>query len=249
MPRSGNTQSPASFTARPLIHAPKRISGGSITTEGSNAYGLNAVGLPSTITLNGSTVMTMGAGAAGYNADGGTISATNTTTQTSGSAAPGGMLSNGGTLTIDGGSVTTTGGGSFGFLIQAPTDTPELTPQPTGPNVLQISNATVNSTADAFHVEGAIANIAVSGSSVMSTNGVLLNTLSSGTTTLTATASQLTGVITTDSTSTANVTLRDNTTWTMTGNSNLSNLVNDPSTRSFSRHRLVIPHCSLATRH
>ena len=80
---------------------------------------------------------------------------------------------------------------------------------------------------------GAVADIAVSGSSVTSGNGVLLNTLVSGTTNLTATASQLTGAITTDSSSSANVTLSGNTTWTMTGSSNLTNLVNDSSTIVF----------------
>ena len=223
------------------------ITGGSITTGGVGAFGVFSQGqpsLPSTITLNNSTITTTGDGAAGYRADGGTISATNTTTQTSGMAAPGGMLSNGGALTINGGSVTTTGAGSFGFLVQPfdpgaatlaaqPTGATRLTPQPTLPNALQISNATVNSSADAFHVEGAIANIAVNGSSVMSNNGVLLNTLLSGTTTLTATASQLTGAIATDSSSMSDVTLQGNSTWTMTGSSNLTNLVNDPSTIVF----------------
>ena len=90
--------------------------------------------------------------------------------------------------------------------------------------MLQITNATVTSAADAFHVEGAIADIAVSGSSVTSSNGVLLNTLSSGATTLTASASQLTGAITTDSASTANVTLQSGAVWNLTGNSNLTNL-------------------------
>ena len=212
------------------------ITDSSITTQGMGAFGVFAQGqpsIPSTITLNNSAITTTGDGAVGYRADGGAISATNTTTQTSGAAAPGGMLSNGGALTINGGSVTTTGAGSFGFLVQPFTPDLPLVPEPTLPNVLSISNATVNSAADTFHVEGAIANIAVSGSSVTSGNGVLLNTLSSGTTTLTATASQLSGAITTDSSSTSGVTLQGNSTWTMTGSSNLTNLVNDSSIINF----------------
>ncbi len=212
------------------------ITGGSITTEGMGAFGVFAQGqpsVPSTITLNNSAITTTGDGAAGYRADGGAISATNTIAQTSGAASPGGVLSNGGALTITGGSVTTAGAGSFGFLVQPFIPADPLVPEPTLPNVLQITNATVNSAADAFHVEGAIANIDVIGSSVISSNGALLNTLSSGTTTLTATASPLTGAITTDSSSTANVTLRNNSTWTMTGSSNLTNLVNDSSAINF----------------
>ena len=219
------------------------ITRGSITTQGTGAFGVFAQGQPSiasTITLDSSVITTTGADAAGYRADGGTINATNTTTQTSGAAAPGGFLSNGGTVAINGGSVTTTGAGSFGFLFQQynpvlgldPDPTlPKvaLTAQPTLPNVLKFRNATLNSAADAFHVEGAIAEITLGKSSVTSGNEVLLNTLSSGTTTLTATASQLSGAITTDSSSTAGVTLQGNSTWTMTGSSNLTNLVNDAS--------------------
>jgi outer membrane autotransporter protein len=225
------------------------ITGGSITTQGTGAFGVFAQGqpsIPSIITLNNSMLTTAGDGAVGYRADGAaTVSATNTTALTTGAAAPGGMLSNGATVMISGGSVKTTGAGSFGFLVQPFTPTVSLiaepglpalplAAEPTSPNTLQISNnATVISAADAFHVQGAIADISVSGSSITSSNGVLLNTVSSGATTLTATGSQLTGAITTDATSTANVTLRGDSTWTMTGSSTLTNLVNDPSTIVF----------------
>ena len=243
----------ATIPATPLVSpggGTINITGGSITTEGVGAFGVFAQGqpsVPSTITLTNSMLTTAGEGAVGYRADGAaTVSATNTTALTTGAAAPGGMLSNGATVMISGGSVKTTGAGSFGFLVQPFTSTFSLSAEPglsalpftsesTSPNTLQISNnATVTSAADAFHVQGAIADIAVSGSSVTSGNGVLLNTVSSGATTLTATGSQLTGAITTDSTSTADVTLRGNTTWTMTGSSNLTNLVNDPSNIIFS---------------
>ena len=161
------------------------ITGGSITTQGTGAFGVFAQGqpsIPSIITLNNSMLTTTGGGAVGYRADGATISATNTTTQTSGAAAPGGMLSNGATVMISGGSVKTTGAGSFGFLVQPFTPTASLiaepglpalpfAAEPTSPNVLQISNATVTSAADAFHVQGAIADIAVSGSSITSGKG------------------------------------------------------------------------------
>jgi len=225
------------------------ITGGSITTQGTGAFGVFAQGqpsIPSIITLNNSMLTTAGSGAVGYRADGAaTVSATNTTALTTGAAAPGGMLSNGATVMISGGSVKTTGAGSFGFLVQPFTPTASLiaepglsarpfAAEPTSPNILQISNnATVTSAADALHVQRATADIAVSGSSITSGNGVLLSTVSSGATTLTATGSQLTGAITTDATSTANVTLQGDSTWTMTGSSTLTNLVNDPSTIVF----------------
>jgi hypothetical protein len=132
---------------------PITTTGGSITTSGANSFGAFADAVGGTVTLGGTPITTSGPGAAGLFANAGTITATNTTTQTSGPAAPGGMLSNGGTLTINGGSVTTTGVGSFGFLVQ-PATAPPLTPSPPGPNTLQISSATVNSAADAFHVAG-----------------------------------------------------------------------------------------------
>jgi hypothetical protein len=52
--------------------------------------------------------------------------------------------------------------------------------------------------------------------------------LSSGATELTATNSQLTGAIITDSASTADVTLHGGV-WTMTGNSNATSVTNDVS--------------------
>ena len=152
---------------------PITITGGSITTLGANSFGVLANAVGGTVTLDGTPITTSGDGAAGFFANAGTITATNTTTQTSGVAAPGGILSNGGTLTINGGSVTTTGPGSFGFLVQ-PATAPPLTPSSPGPNMLQISNATVNAAADAFHVTGAVADITVDRSTIMSGNRVLL---------------------------------------------------------------------------
>jgi hypothetical protein len=211
---------------------PITITGGSIKTLGANSFGVLANAVGGTVTLSGTPITTSGADAAGFFANAGTITATNTTTQTSGASAPGGILSNGGTLTINGGSVTTTGAGSFGFLFE-PSLAPPLTPTPTAPNTLAINSATVNSAADAFNVDDAVADIAVTGSSITGKNGVLLNTLLSSATTLTATGSHLTGAITTDSTSTADVTLQGNTTWTMPGDSNLTNLTFDDGTLQF----------------
>jgi hypothetical protein len=173
---------------------PISVTGGSIKTLGANSFGVLANAVGGTVTLNGTPITTSGADAAGFFANAGTITATNTTTQTSGASAPGGLLSNGGTLTINGGSVTTTGAGSFGFLFE-PFLAPPLTPSPPGPNTLAINNATVNSAADAFHVEGvpgSPADIIVNGSSITGKNGVLLNTVSSSASTLTATGSHLT---------------------------------------------------------
>jgi hypothetical protein len=178
------------------------------------------------VSLDGGNVSTTGTGAAGFGVSAGTIPATNIVAQTSGASAPAGTVSNGGSLTLNGGSVTTLGAGSVGFLVTGPAVTA---------NTLQLSNTPVSSAADAFNVQGGTGNISINGASVTSNNGVLLNTLASGTTAMTATAAQLTGAVITDSASgsSANVTLQNNTSWAMTGSSNMSNLVNDGSTITF----------------
>ncbi|MBV8794724.1 MAG: autotransporter outer membrane beta-barrel domain-containing protein, partial [Hyphomicrobiales bacterium] len=196
-----------------------------------------------------------GSGGAGYFVNGigvnsvsSNISATNTVARTLGANSPGGLLTNGGTLTINGGSVTTIGAGSDGFLFMpvpsvpftVQPGNPGVSPgDPTQPNTLTINNARVASAADAFHVTGVPANITVTGSTVTDNNGVLLSTQSSGATDMMVSGSQLSGAILTDmisnplqsqgTLSTANVTLQGNTTWTMTGSSNLTTLTNNAS--------------------
>jgi hypothetical protein len=85
---------------------------------GLNSFGAFAQDSGS-ISLTNSTVSLMqsGGGGSAYFANNATITATNTTALTTGPNSNGGMLSNGGNLTIDRGSVTTTGAGSFGFLV------------------------------------------------------------------------------------------------------------------------------------
>ena len=200
----------------------------------------------------------------GINGAASTISATNTIAETMGANSPGGTLSNGGKLTINGGSVTTTGAGSFGFLVTQVTPVPFVkntnlgnpgvsAGNPLAANTLTIENAMVTSAADAFHVTGAaapgatpgatpgvLANIDVSGSTI--TGGptgdqILLNTLSSGLTNLTATNSTLTGAILTDASSTAHVTLNGGS-WNMSLSSNMTTLAENGSTINFAQPAL-----------
>jgi hypothetical protein len=225
-----------------------------VTTMAAGSTGVSAQD-GGTISLTNSTVTVEGNGGSGYFVNGigvngvsSNITAANTVAETMGANSPGGLLTNGGTLTINSGSVTTIGGGSDGFLFMAvpsvPTVSQPVSPgisagDPTKPNTLDITNAKVASAADAFHVIGVPANITVSGSNVTDNNGVLLSTQSSGTTNMTASGSQLRGAILTDlissplqsqgTLSTANVTLQNGTTWTMTGSSNLTTLTNNAS--------------------
>ena len=233
--------------------------GGTITAANTNVTTMmgGSTGVSAqdggTIELTNSTVTINGSGGAGYFVNGigvnsvsSNITTTDTVARTLGANSPGGLLTNGGTLTINGGSVTTTGAGSDGFLFMpvpsvpftVQPGNPGVSPgDPTQPNTLTISNATVASAADAFHVTGVPANITVTGSTVTDNNGVLLTTEMGGVTNLTATSSQLSGAILTDppigtantTLSTANVTLQGSTTWTMTGSSNLTTLTNNAS--------------------
>src|SRR5262249_47626259 len=80
-----------------------------------------------------------------------------------------------------------------------------------------------------FSVQGSTATINLANTTATVNNNTLLETLSSGNTTFNAQASILRGVITTDP-SVSTVNLTQGTIWTMTGNSNATNVTNDAST-------------------
>jgi hypothetical protein len=83
-----------------------------------------------------------------------------------------------------------------------------------------------------------MANIAASNATVVGNNGILLsasqNAGAPAVVTMTAAASQLTGAILTDAASTSTVTLAAGTTWNMSGNSNVTDLINNDSLIRFS---------------
>jgi len=229
-----------------------------VTTTAAGSTGVSAQD-GGTISLTNSTVTVEGNDGSGYFVNGigingvsSNITATNTVAQTTGTNSPGGLLTNGGTLTIDRGSVTTTGAGSDAFLFMPVTPVPTMSQpvspgisagDPTAPNTLNINAAMVSSAADAFHVIGVPADINISGSTVTGNNGVLLSTESGGTTNLTDTGSTLTGAILTEGVapgvmgtapggSTANVSLTSDT-WNMSGSSTMTSLAENGSTINF----------------
>jgi hypothetical protein len=186
-----------------------------------------------TVTLNqGSvTVQSNGGGETGLLASGAgsSINATDLIVSVSNSGGGrGGFLQNGASITFSGGSLTTSGPGSYGFLFQAPTGVL---------NSLTVTGAHISSAADAFAVQGGLANIAVTDSTVIGNNGILLSASQNAgvpaVVTMTANASKLTGAILTDNASTSTVTLGGATVWTMTGNSNVTNLTNNNSSIIF----------------
>ncbi|AZI35646.1 beta strand repeat-containing protein [Caenibius tardaugens] len=122
------------------------FTGGSITTSGTAAYGLHAIGrgaidgtvnvttsgaysfgaqaeTNSTITLTGSQIKTSGANAAGLVANndfagtGGIITVTDTVIETTGATAPGAFVSAGGKIAITGGSISASGDDSPALAI------------------------------------------------------------------------------------------------------------------------------------
>jgi hypothetical protein len=174
------------------------------------------------VTLSGGavTVQSNGGGETGLMASGAgsSINATGLAVNVSSNGgARGAFLQNGAAMELTNGSVTTSGPGTFGFLFQAPTGVT---------NTLTLDGTNVSSAADAFAVQGGTANIATTNATVTGNNGILLSA-QNAVVTMTATSSNLTGAILTDAASTSTVTLANATTWTVTGNSNVTSLNNN----------------------
>lgn len=200
------------------------MTGGTVAVNGigNNEKGLWATGAGSVISASDIAIsVPNGNNGAGVQADtGGTVALTgNSTIGTGGTNNPGGLLMNGGTITMDGGSVTTTGAGSAGFAATGGG----------GTDALALSDVTVSAAGASFDVNGSTANLTLTDTTATVNNGTVLSTKSGGTVTFNAGGSQLEGIMTTAAGSTSNVTLHDDTTWTMTGNSNVTNLTNNDS--------------------
>lgn len=173
------------------------LNGGSIAvhSNGGGETGLIATGTDSSITGNGVTV----------------------DVTSNGANARGGLLQNGGEISLTGGSVTTSGGGgSFGFLFQG-ADTQ-----------LTLNGTNVSSASDAFSVDGGASTVIdTTGATVIGNNGILMNVAGGGSVTMTSDSSTLTGAITTAGSS--DVTLENGTVWNMTASSTITNLINNNS--------------------
>ena len=189
---------------------------------GGNIVGVDAAGA-SNVVLNGGSVTVNGStGSSALVAQGAgtTLSTTGTTITANAEQSAAGTVQNGGTLAINGGSVQANGNASVAFLVSGVGGVA---------NTLTLNGTTASSTAGSFSVQGAVANIALSGSTVTDNNGSLLATQGGATTSFDAGGSLLSGAITTGTGGTADVTLHDGTDWTMTGSSNMTSLVNSDS--------------------
>ena len=197
------------------------LTGGSVTVPGvgGGEVGLRSTGSGSLITATGVDVsLTGGGGDAGVYASngagvvttGGSVSVVN---------GAGGLLQNGGTVTMTGTGVTASGNGGYGFLFN----------NGGSPGALQYSNGTITASDASFSVQGSTANIGLTNAIAIVNNNTLLETDSSGSTVFNAQASTLQGVISTAVGGASTVNLTQGTVWTMTGNSNATSVTNDAS--------------------
>lgn len=192
-------------------------SGGNVAVKSTSNSDIALTG--GSVTLNGTS------GETGLMAQGATITAVNVPINVTANQSSAATVQGGGTLAITGGPVTASGSGTFGLLVNGAAG---------ATNTLELNGTTLSSTADSLHVNGANANITVTGSTVTDNNGVLLSTTGSASaTTFDAGASTLSGAITTGSGTTSAVTLHDGTEWTVTGNSNATSLANNASSILF----------------
>ena len=163
------------------------LAGGSVSVQGvgGGEKGLQAMGAGSLITANDVAVNVTGSGGnagvlaangAGIVTTGGSVSVVN---------GAGGLLQNGGNVTMASTNVTASGNGGFGFLFN----------NGGSANTLQYSNGTITASDASFSVQGATANIGLVNTIATANNNTLLDTNSSGNTVFNAQGSTLQGVI------------------------------------------------------
>ncbi|MGU3577281.1 autotransporter outer membrane beta-barrel domain-containing protein, partial [Brucellaceae bacterium C25G] len=207
-----------------IIH----LNGGSVTTAGKNGYGLFTIGDNSTLTADGTHITTSGEKALGAYSSHGNITLTDVTITTAGSNAHGAMVQSGGQLDVTGSSFATSGNGAS--ALHAGTSIPNTIDENT--NTATIADSVLISQNGAgVSTNGTTLNASLTNSS-LSGNSALLQTIDGGALNLTADNSVLTGaaITQTSSGSTTNLTLSNDTLWNVTGNSNVTNLVNAEST-------------------
>ena len=186
--------------------------GGDIGVRADTGTNVTLTNTNVSVVGNGSGEVGLYANSGSIVTSGGSVSVVNGT---------GGQLQNGGSVTMVGTNVTASGNGGNGFVFNSGAS----------PNTLQYSNGTIAASGASFLVQGgATANIDLAAATATVNNGTLLQT--SGTTTFDAQGSTLQGVILTPGGISA-VNLAGGTTWTMTGNSNTTDLTNNNSTITF----------------
>ncbi|WP_407150016.1 autotransporter outer membrane beta-barrel domain-containing protein [Bradyrhizobium sp. ORS 86] len=222
---AGTTGLDADSPTAPLVASDVRI-----TTTGSNADGVHGDGL---LTMTGGSITTSGNSSRGLFASGAAtnFAATDVFITTAGIGAHGVDVENGGTVMATSVSVTATGAGASALFMAGAAGTLQTA---------NVSGSTLTSTAaPAISVLSGTADVMLrQNTAVSSESGVWLDVrgpapTNSGLLNLTADFSKLTGAAITEAGATSSVTLQNGTIWRMTGNSNLTTLVNDASQITF----------------
>ena len=206
-------------------------SAGSVTTistagsvspaTGLGAYGVNADGAGSQITLGSATITTSGTGATGLFASdrassgaAGTITATGTlNVQTkSASASAVALQGNGAAITATGGGTITAAGTAIAFM------------GGTGQSATFDNFAIGNLSGDLVFADPSTATLNFNNTTANAGTNNLLDATAGSAITLNANASALTGAIRTDAASTSNINLTNGATWNLTAPSTVTNL-------------------------
>ncbi|MDM0032243.1 autotransporter outer membrane beta-barrel domain-containing protein [Variovorax sp. J22P271] len=220
----------------------------SIAVPANGAYGVHtstSVYSPATagtLTFTNGTISTSGLASHGAVATGSPFVAEapalqlqNATVTTAGSGAHALAAFTGGTINAAGSAIRAEGPGSYGLF--------SGTTSATRQNRVSIAGGSLSSTqSTAVQVAGSQLNLSLStGVQVAGGNGTLFQVTGAGgrtgTLNLVADAATLTGAALTDAGSASNMTLQNNARWNVTGSSNVTRLVNDPSMIVFSAPR------------
>lgn len=229
------------FGANAFMTGQLTITGGTISTSGTGAEGVVSQDFGTTLPISNATVTTTGAAAHGTAViDGATLNATNVTVNVSSASAlyMETSTTNGGNATFSGGS-SLTSAASPTIAMASGTNTLSLVGATIKGNALWLRAAPSNLFAPAgipiFQATAPVLSVPPTDPTMPVPDApqlpdlVSLRALSTASlATITATNSTITGAALTDPGSTSNVVL-NNTTWNMTGSSNLTNLTNDPS--------------------
>ncbi|HEX3380043.1 MAG TPA: autotransporter outer membrane beta-barrel domain-containing protein [Paraburkholderia sp.] len=209
-----STSGASSYGAAAEFGAQMQLQGGSVTTTGDGAAGLLVAGLPATVGDPGTAVPS--------------IIANGLAVSTAGQSAPAAMVAAGSHLSMTDSSLTSTGAGSD-VVLGGVLDT-------TAPATASFTGSTLVSTqADGLHANGAALDVNLSSSMVTAGANVMnadtdVQTGLGGALNVLADASTLTGAASVDQASILNATLRNNSTWNVTGLSDVSTLTLDNGT-------------------
>jgi outer membrane autotransporter protein len=204
------------------------LNGGTITTSGASAAGLFSVGLLSTLSstpaVQPGPVLLNDAATPSAGPTGSSIIANGVTVRTSGSGSHGASIRGGSSLAMDNSSIAVSGAGASALFSSA---------YDTGASTARINNSTLSAAQGAgIRASGTTLNATFAGSSITGSPN-LLEVVGNGALNLVSGSSILTGAAMTEAGSTSNVTLQDNSTWNVTGNSNVTNLTVGPSLIQF----------------